>query len=430
MTDAEFYSTDLTTSLRAIARSAIKEVSNGRIGVAVSGGSDSMAALHILAGVAAESGVAIHAATVDHGLRPEAADEARQVAKVCVALAVPHEVLRWEHMEISGNLQDQARQARYRLIAGWARERGLSAVVLGHTLDDQAETFLMRLARSSGVDGLARMRSRFNRDGAMFIRPFLDCRRDDLRLYLQSIGQNWIEDPSNDQDRFDRVKARQMLQVLGPLGIDADSLGQVARNMSSARDALCHYTRLEARHCLSVDRGDIVLDWAKAARCPDDIRRRILTWVIQWISGARYAPRRKSLVHLQGALNAGQTHTLSGCLFSVTNDTQNGACFVRVTREFNDIKEHEVPSDQPWDGRWQLDGPHETGLTIRALGPDGLLQCPDWRESGLPRVSLLASPAVWREETLISAPMALNLNGWSAKLVESRDESAAKMIGR
>ena len=150
MTDVEFDATDLTTSLRAIARSAIKEVSNGRIGVAVSGGSDSMAALHILAGVAAESGVAIHAATVDHGLRPEAADEARQVAKVCVALAVPHEVLRWEHMEISGNLQDQARQARYRLIAGWARERGLSAVVLGHTLDDQAETFLMRLARSSG----------------------------------------------------------------------------------------------------------------------------------------------------------------------------------------------------------------------------------------------------------------------------------------
>src|SRR5690606_38404014 len=156
-----------------------------RIGVAVSGGSDSMAALHLLTAF----GLKVEAATVDHGLRPEAATEAETVARACAALSVPHETLRWtDGPAATGNLMEQARLARYRLLAGWALRRGLTQVAIAHTADDQAETFLMRLAREAGLDGLAGMRSTWEQDGVTFIRPLLVIGRADLRGYLSRHG--------------------------------------------------------------------------------------------------------------------------------------------------------------------------------------------------------------------------------------------------
>ena len=150
----------------------------GEIGVAVSGGGDSMALLLLLEEAAARAGRVVAAVTVDHGLRPESGGEAAAVAALCAGRGIAHATCRWGDWDGAGNLLDRARQARRALIADWARGRGIGAVALGHTLDDQAETVVLRLARGSGVDGLAGMAAVVRAEGILWLRPLLGVRRD------------------------------------------------------------------------------------------------------------------------------------------------------------------------------------------------------------------------------------------------------------
>lgn len=395
-----------------------------RIGIAVSGGSDSMAVLHLFARAAPHRGCTVHAVTVNHGLRPEAADEAAFVARACAGLGVSHDTVLWEHDHITGNLQDQARRARYRLIASWAKANKITHVALGHTADDQAETFLMRLAREAGVDGLSGMRHRFDHEGVRFGRPYLFHSRVDLRAYLTRNDVVWIDDPSNDEDRFDRIKARKALAWLKPLGITAQTLSGVASHMHSARQALNHHCNDVARTITARAVGDVVFDWRGLNTQTPEVKRRLLVGALRWISGSEYAPRSEKIMTLENAILNRRDKTLAGCRI-VTSDTQ-----VRLFREARAVRDLTCPTDQPWDGRWQLDGPHADDLQIRALGAEGLRDCPDWRATGRPRASLLASPAIWRGGTLVSAPIAGYGNGWQAKIDPNRGDFAASLIGR
>ncbi|MDZ7710725.1 MAG: tRNA lysidine(34) synthetase TilS [Roseovarius sp.] len=179
-----------------------------RLGVAVSGGSDSVALLHLLNDWRGAGGPDLRVATVDHGLRPEAADEAAQVSRLCGALGLAHDTLHWAGQATRGNLPDQARRARYRLLAGWARRHGIADVAIGHTENDLAETFLMRLARGAGVDGLAAMRGHWQADGITFHRPMLALGREHLRDMLRARGQGWADDPTNTDPAYLRPQAR------------------------------------------------------------------------------------------------------------------------------------------------------------------------------------------------------------------------------
>lgn len=179
-----------------------------RLGVAVSGGADSLALL-LLAHAALPGRVA--AATVDHGLRPESAAEAALVANVCAGLGVPHETL--PVTLASGNLQDRARTARYAALAAWAERRGLAALATGHQAEDQAETLLMRLNRGSGLAGLAGVRARGRVPGSKLplLRPLLGWRRAELAEAVAGAGVAAAADPSNEDNRFDRVRIRRAL---------------------------------------------------------------------------------------------------------------------------------------------------------------------------------------------------------------------------
>ena len=168
-------------TLAALVRAAFGPEPPDKLGVAVSGGGDSTALLVLLDDWRRDGGPELAVATVDHGLRPEAAAEAAEVAALCGRLGVPHETLAWR-WDGKGNLSDAARRGRLRLIAGWANGRGIGMVAQGHTADDQAETFLMRLARGSGVDGLAAMAARRTAEGVAWVRPLLQVRRGEFRL--------------------------------------------------------------------------------------------------------------------------------------------------------------------------------------------------------------------------------------------------------
>ncbi|MDQ2090171.1 tRNA lysidine(34) synthetase TilS [Marimonas arenosa] len=396
----------------------------GRLGVAVSGGGDSVALLLLLSDWARADGTELAIATVDHGLRPEAAQEADFVAGLAARLGHDHVTLRWEGWDGTGNLQDSARRARYGLLASWAREAQLDAVALAHTRDDQAETVVMQLRRAAGVDGLAAMPARWWQEGCGFIRPLLGVGRDELRNYLRDRGQAWIEDPSNADRGFERVRTRDALAVLDGLGITAKVLAQVAAHMAKAREALDWHAYLEARVVTRVDRGDVVIDRKGWRALNDEIARRIIRAALLWVGRAPYPPRRAKQEQLIEAVKQGTTVTLAGCLVRIEPEA------IRICREAAAVTELRAPLGELWDGRWRVIGPVEEGAELRALGEDGLRQCLDWRESGLPSSSLVATPAVWRGGILLAAPLAGFGPGWKAELEGGAEGFFATILPR
>lgn len=380
-----------------------------KIGVAVSGGGDSMALLSLAASWADNKGQ-VFALSVNHGLRPEAEDEIALVEGLCDQLGICHEIADWS-WDGNGNLQDAARNARRDIFRHWQDRCELSAVALGHTCDDVAETVLMRLARGSGVDGLAGMPAQHRSGTLNVIRPMLDLARQNLRDYLRAKDIDWADDPTNQDTRFDRVKARQMLETLAPLGLTIDRLGRLASHMSAAREVLQEATLSLAGDIVTQDRGDLLIDRSGFLGGARDSRLRLLAAALGWVSGAPYRPRFDNLK----SLSAGEGRsTLHGCLISARGDQ------MRITREHAAVAGLSVTADQIWDGRWRMDGPQRPGLTISALGEAGVRQCPAWRDCGLPRESLLASPAVWRADTLIAAPLAGDQSVWKATLLPQK----------
>ena len=370
-----------------------------RVGIAVSGGGDSMALLHLLADAAPQCGFQIEAATVDHGLRAGAAEEAAFVAGVCAARGVPHQVLVWRDHPETGNLMQAASDARRSLLAAWALSRGLARVAMAHTSDDQAETFLMALARGTGLDGLCGMRRDWHDYGMGFIRPLLQTPRADLRSYLNRHGHSWREDPTNDDDRFARVRARKALKVLAPLGVVESRLSETMRNLAQVRGLLNGSLAKFAQGQVSEDTGALTLRRAAYLDLPFELRRRLLAMIIRWMSGARHAPRADQIFALSMNLRDEGATTLGGCRFF------NDGKVIGVIREAN-AAQGRSPAFAIWDHRWQVTGDlppdHEIGL----LGAEGLRQCPDWRATGVARPVLEVTPAVWQGDLLIGAPCA------------------------
>jgi len=194
------------------------------IGVAVSGGSDSLCLLLRAQDWAARAGARIVSLTVDHGLRAEAVAEAEAVAAHCRALGIAHRTLR---LEGAAPRQAALRRARHGALAKALRSMGGTLLLTGHTEDDQAETFLMRVRQGSGWYGLAGMRALSlspvwpEGQGVWIARPLLGARRTDLRAWLKTRGVSWAEDPSNDNPAFERVRMRTWL------GQDVSRHGQI-----------------------------------------------------------------------------------------------------------------------------------------------------------------------------------------------------------
>ena len=379
-----------------------------RIGVAVSGGSDSLGLLHLLA---ERGGAELCVATVDHGLRPTSAGEALHVARVAEALGLSHDTLEWGGWDGRGNLQDQARRTRYTLLAEWAEARGLDAVALGHTMDDQAETLVMRLTREAGIDGLAAMAERTLRHGVRFDRPLLRVGRGELRDMLATLGITWVEDPSNEDEAFDRVRARRAMEVLGTLGLGAGALAQAALHLEDARAALAETAARFARRHVTDTAGDLIFDRTALRAEPAEIQRRLLGQALRWVATADYPPRRAPLDALLRSVGAREAATtLHGCRVLTSDMT------VRVVREHAAVAGVRARPGALWDGRWRVEGPARTGpAEVRALG-ERVADCPRWRETKLPRATLLASPAVFDGDTLVAAPVAGFPEGWSAVL--------------
>jgi tRNA(Ile)-lysidine synthase len=283
---------------------------NARIGVAVSGGPDSLALLLLAA--AARPG-RVEAATIDHGFREEARDEAALVANICDRLGIRHATLtaRWSELPETA-IQERARNQRYRLLGYWAEERGLDVLATAHHAEDQAETVLMRLARGSGVRGLAGMRRRSVSPGVhiRLVRPLLGWRRAELEQVCNAAGVSPAADPSNQDERFERVRVRRALAALDWL--DAGAVAHSAANLADADAALDWAARAEWDDCVHERRGSIAY---RPSDAPVEIVRRVVSRAIRKLATeGEFESRGSELTRLVATLSAGGTATLRGVL--------------------------------------------------------------------------------------------------------------------
>lgn len=248
------------------------------IAVAVSGGPDSMALLVLAAAAFPE---AVVAATIDHGLRDASADEARMVAREANGLAVPHAILKVDGPIAGASLQARARDARYALLADWAEQRRALALATAHHADDQAETFLMRASRGSGVSGLASIRSSAVVAGASVVRPLLSWRRAALRAIVRRAGLPFVDDPANSDPRHDRTRFRQLLDHNEWL--DPPALARTAAAVAEAERDLGEIALLMWRERAEITAETVTLD---PGELPRDTLRRLVRRAIATVRAA------------------------------------------------------------------------------------------------------------------------------------------------
>ena len=273
----------------------------------MSGGPDSIALL--LLAHAAQPGL-IEAATVDHGLRPESAGEAAFVAELCAELGVPHATLKVEVGK--GNLQQEARLARYEALGRWRDERNLDAVMTAHHADDQAETLLMRLNRGSGLSGLAGVRT-FNEIpgwGGTLFRPLLDWRKSELEAIVSNAGIEPVRDPTNEDDRFDRARIRKVLADADWL--DVAAIARSAALLGEADNALRIYAQDEWKARVREVSGQI--SYKPRLDAPRELHLRVLDRAIRALGGD---PRLSQVSDLLDALRLGGGGNLAGVLAQV-----------------------------------------------------------------------------------------------------------------
>jgi len=206
--------------------------------VAVSGGADSLCLTLLANRYCQKKGLKCLALTVDHGLRPESLSEARQVQKWLSGYGILHRILTWTGEKPKTCVEEKAREARYSLLLSACRKEKKAVLLLAHHLDDQMETFLLRLAHGSGVDGLSAMFPVTCRDDVWLVRPFLNYRRSEIQNYLKKQNQEWIEDPSNQSDEYERVRFRKAQGALSALGLTPAAIGMTASRLQSVRRCL------------------------------------------------------------------------------------------------------------------------------------------------------------------------------------------------
>lgn len=354
----------------------------------------------------------IVALTVDHGLRPEAAAEARAVGRWLRARGIAHRILTWRGTKPRSGIQAAAREARYRLLQDWCRRNGVLHLMLAHTLDDQAETFLLRLERGSGADGLAGMAPIAEGPAVRLLRPLLAVPKARLVATLGKYGQEWIEDPSNRAVQFARVRARMRLAVAAASGLSISRIVGAASALARVRAANDETVAAWlARVCRVDPAGYIEADLALLRTAPTDIVRRVLLRCLMCVSGAQYPPRGTRIERLVDALLANgafRGQTLGGCRLVSAGRS------LLICREWSKTAALPLPEHRGavvWDGRFCIGVSllrRRERVQVAALGETGWIEivraAPGLRESRIPTPVRPSLPALFDGRGVAAVP--------------------------
>ena len=287
------------------------------IAAGVSGGADSLALVLRLNDWAKQNGRRIVALTVEHGLRSESAAEAEYVAQLMAGQGIEHHILPWVGQKPKTGIEEAARKARYDLLAEWCKAHNVRVLAMGHHLRDQAETFLLRLIRGSGVYGLSGILPVSERGGLLIVRPQLDKTPDELRGYLRERGVRWVEDPSNQNQDFLRVKIRRFLPELErELGLTEGRLAATAAVLAQTRAFIESEVQKVIKNQVCVwEQVGVSFKQADLGQWPQEIKFHILAELLRGIGQRDYMPEAAEVLRLAEALAKPDFRgaTLGGC---------------------------------------------------------------------------------------------------------------------
>ncbi|BBE74059.1 tRNA lysidine(34) synthetase TilS [Oharaeibacter diazotrophicus] len=361
------------------------------VGVAVSGGPDSTALLLIADRWARATSAPpdLHVLTVDHGLRTAARAEAEAVAALAGRLGRPAEILVWDHAGAppAADLQAAARAARYSLLADAARRRGLAAVLLAHTRDDVAETFLIRLARGSGLAGLAAMRPERIVDGVRFLRPLLAVPKARLAATVAAAGLVAADDPSNRADRFLRARIRATLPALAALGLTPERLAATAHRLARAA-AVVEAATADLRAGAVTDHGGVfAVDAVALAAAPAEVGLRLLSDLARAVRPGDYGPRAAPLEAWLDAFAAGAAprRTVAGVVLDARR-RRAVWLYAEAGRAGFPVLALDRPGRHVWDGRFAVDVAVAPPPGARVVAGRDLAALPRAAAAGLPRL--------------------------------------------
>jgi tRNA(Ile)-lysidine synthase len=345
--------------------------------------------------------------TVDHGLRPEAAAEARLVADNAGKLGLPWRIMRAPARGQRGNLQDWARRARYRCLAEAAQEAGSDTIVTAHHRDDQAETFLLRLARGSGVYGLAAMAEEGTVEGLRLVRPLLGISRGRLAEIAAASGLATVADPSNEDLRFERVRLRRLMPALAEHGFTPERLAETAGRLGRAAAALDHYVERLIRERFQADPFGVISGPATAfAEVPEEVGLRALALILKSAGGADYTPRLDRLEALREAILAKRDGSLKRTLHGVVVTVRAGMLAARREWGRAGLPAIAAPAGSTlvWDRRFRVRVPELPGsLSIGPLGGAARRL----RSAAADHATIRALPGLYAGAELLAAPEAI-----------------------
>ncbi len=379
-----------------------------RLLLAVSGGSDSMALMRLAAPLNASGKAVISVATVDHGLRESSRGEALFVAKHASELGLSHEILPWLGAKPKTAIQEAARHARYCLLIEHAIDRRASVIMTAHTAEDQAETVLMRAARGSGPRGLAGMAddslvAAGPSEPIRLVRPLLGVRREALRAFLQAAALSYIDDPSNEDPTFERVRARRALSELERVGVlHVEALAQTATEMRASSNTLgaMEFARFAALGGRFDPLGAVSLDRPDLSHGDISLVARL----IYAVGGGQYPPNSAATATALGGAFERKGSSLGGALIRV--GTRLVICRepAGVLGRSGRIGVASAPISPGesilWDRRFIVRNNHDRSADVRPMGAEGAKRVADEEDAQ----AASAAPALWIDDRLVESP--------------------------
>ena len=361
-----------------------------RLLIAVSGGSDSFGLLTLAAQYFARD--RLLAVTVDHALRPQSAQEAGDVAAYCASIGLRHRTATWTGEKPRSGLIAAAREARYDLLAQAADTEGADVVLVAHTADDQAETVAMRAQRRSEGAGLAGMAPATLYDGRIWLlRPLLGCRREAIRDHLRGQGVTWIDDPTNENPAYERVRTRFALTDAERAELVASAAANAKTRTVVAGRAAAIVDALATQPASGLVRLDLAIQDAEREPAVLALRALLATF-----GGTPYLPDEARVASLLSRFHPGMRATLS----RVVVDVRRSGIWMR--REARDLPVRRLAEGATvWDGRWTLAGPADAGLFVGPLGKDRAAQVAAEKKDvpeSLLRAALSVEPAILSDE--------------------------------
>tara|TARA_B100001057_G_scaffold70408_1_gene64412 strand:+ start:43642 stop:44913 length:1272 start_codon:yes stop_codon:yes gene_type:complete len=396
-------------------------INKKKIALAVSGGRDSNALMLLVSKwiLIKILNIEVHVLTINHKLRKESDNECLQVSKIAKSYGFKHKIITWSHKEIKTSIQEQAREARYKLMLNYLKKYEIDVLLTGHTLDDQVETFIMRLSKGSGLDGLRSIQKDRVIDQITLHRPLLGIKRSMTTKILECSNKEWIDDPYNDDLRFERIKIRKNLHYLENLNITHESINKSISRLTRSQEAIKNNVNKLFFNLVEINNlGYLTIKRPQIDNIHEDFIIRILQRCLGIVSGGK----RVSLSSLETVYNdmirTCKSKTISGCIIKVLSDR-----YV-VAREIRDFKSMYLKSGDEitWDNRFNilLKSSANDALIIKNLGASNYLKnyCQDTYLENLPKYIINALPGGFIKDKLVLLPNIHNIYSSSDLIVK------------